>query len=87
MIPEATCRFLRKTRGNTYALAYRAAMCVSAIGRLIALGLAIVPLWIGGRRDTRWGGSIRKWRAILRWSISRHELVKQYYPADSGGAS
>jgi GT2 family glycosyltransferase len=84
MMPEAVWRFLRKTRGTAYAMAYRAAMGLSAAGRLFALGLAVIPLWISGRYNSRWAGSIRKWRAVLRWSVTQHELVKQYYPADSG---
>jgi GT2 family glycosyltransferase len=79
MMPEATLRFLRKTRGDGYALCYRVGMCASALGRLIALALA-VPFCVRGRRNAPWRASCRKWLAVLRWSLRRDELVKKYYP-------
>jgi N-acetylglucosaminyl-diphospho-decaprenol L-rhamnosyltransferase len=79
MMPEATLRFLRKTRGAEYALCYRVVMCASALGRLIALGLA-VTFGVGGCRNPSEAASFRKWLAVLRWSLSRDELVKKYYP-------
>lgn len=74
MMREAIWRFLRKTRGSAYALAYRAAMLTSALGRLGVVGLSNII----GRR--RWSGtSVRKWCAVLRWALNRDQSVAQYY--------
>jgi GT2 family glycosyltransferase len=76
MMREATWRFLRKTRGRAYGLGYRAGMFGSAVGRLVALAFALAF----NRAKTPWKASFRKWLAILRWTLDRDDLVKQYYP-------
>ena len=73
MIPEATCRFLRKTRGTGYSLMYRLTMLVSAIGRLVLLGVA----WITGSGTPSTATSLRKWFSILQWSVRRDGVVEQ----------
>jgi GT2 family glycosyltransferase len=78
MMPEATWRFLRKTRGDRYAGWFRAVIAVSAIGRLAALG-AVVPLCVRGSFRQSWQARGRKWLAVLRWALKRDELVKKYY--------
>lgn len=83
MMPEATWRFLRKTRGHRYALGYRIGMCASALGRLTALGL-VLPVCLNGHRSGWWKAAIRKWLAVLRWSVHQNELVKKYYPTTYG---
>jgi GT2 family glycosyltransferase len=80
MIPEATFRFLRKTRGYAYGLAYRMAMCASGLGRLLLLGLS-QPIWTRYRSRASWKASCDKWLAVLWWSLRRDGLVKQYYSA------
>jgi len=82
MMPEATLRFFRKTRGSGYALLYRLGMCASAVGRLIALGFA-VPVSLRNGRNAAWSASCLKWIAVLRWALSRHALVEKYYPRSS----
>jgi hypothetical protein len=77
MIPEATWRFFRKTRGVGYASAYRTSMCVSA---LIRLGLIQFTRWssnaaVACARQS----SGDKWLAILRWTLGIDGVVSQYY--------
>lgn len=76
MMREAIWRFLRKTRGNAYALVYRIAMLTSAVGRLGVLGIS----WMSGRNSPTRTASSRKWLAVLRWGVHRDEIVKRYYP-------
>jgi GT2 family glycosyltransferase len=79
MMPEATWRFLRKTGGPLHGLAYRLGMCASAVLRLLllAVGSRLRP---GERQNQTWQTSSRKWRSVLRWSLNRDMLVRQYYP-------
>jgi hypothetical protein len=72
MIPEATWRFLRKTRGRAYGLLYRIALLISALGRIIVLQLTR-PF------SPSAGGAVRKWSAVARWSVNRHQMAKDYY--------
>jgi GT2 family glycosyltransferase len=81
MMPEATLRFLRKTRGRGYAGCYRLAMFAAAFARLSALSLAV---FVAGGRNSSTRSSLRKWRAVLRWAAGRDELVKKYYPNATG---
>jgi GT2 family glycosyltransferase len=78
MIPEATWRFLRKTRGNAYALTYRLALLGSAIGRI---GLLQILRALDRRknRSSAWEAAVAKWAAIVRWSLNRDPMVKEYY--------
>ncbi len=78
MMPEATRRFLRKTRGNQYALCYRLSMCAAAVGRLSALALASV-VYLRGSQNASVKAAQRKWLAVLRWSVGRDQLIKKYY--------
>jgi len=78
MMPEATWRFFKKRRGHLYGLGYRAGMLVSAALRLVALGLAW-PLWALVRRPGLPAPSLRKWFAILKWSIGCDHLARRYY--------
>jgi GT2 family glycosyltransferase len=80
MMPEATWRFLRKTRGRAYACGFRIGLCLTAIGRLVLLGFAVAFKRAEKRPD--WVASFRKWFAVLKWSLHRDELVKHYYPGD-----
>jgi hypothetical protein len=68
MMRESLWRFLRKTRGRLYGLAYRGSMLLSALCRLGLLGCLVA--WEGTRRrEKSWADSLRKWRAVLRWSL------------------
>jgi GT2 family glycosyltransferase len=75
MLPEAVRRFLRKTKGEAYSLAYRLMMLLSASGRLCVLG----AVRLGGRgaaTATSW----RKWYAVLQWTVNCDGIVAKYYP-------
>lgn len=61
---RAMVLFLRKTRGTTYALAYRMTMFAVALCRLAVLGIARLVIWHDpGRNSLRW--SLSKWITIL----------------------
>ena len=76
MMREAIWRFLRKTRGRTYAATYRVAMLVAATGRLVLLALP-------GVQPQSASASRQKWQAILKWTIHRDPIVRRFY-SDSG---
>lgn len=68
MMRQSVGLCLRRSHGRTAAVSYRVAMALSACIRLLILALAS-PIW-RRRGDARlWRGSLRKWRAILSWSI------------------
>jgi N-acetylglucosaminyl-diphospho-decaprenol L-rhamnosyltransferase len=78
MMPEATWRFFRKTRGLSYAQAFRIAMTVSAAVRLLLL-LVVAPLAsIRGKRK-RWAATSAKWHCVLKWALKRDSVSRQYY--------
>jgi GT2 family glycosyltransferase len=77
MLREAIWRFLRKTRGRAYALGYRAGMFVTALVRL-ALLVVGYPVHSICRCGSDWAGSLRKWSAVVRWSVFPQELVRQH---------
>lgn len=70
MMPEATFRFLKKTRGPLYGWGYRGAIGLAAVGRLGMLTL---------RPSTRLEASMAKWKAIAKWSLRRDGIVDRYY--------
>jgi len=66
MMRSSVHRFFTLNRGTVAAFAYRLTCAVSALARL----LLILPLLLLGRRIVRHGfGSLRKWMAVLRWSL------------------
>ena len=67
MMRDSVWRFLRKTRGRPYGLAYRATTVIQALLRL-ALLLLLWPLQIW-RKSGPWRASYQKWCAILGWSL------------------
>ena len=77
MMRESIWRFLRKTRGPAYGLLYRISMLFSAFVRLAFLGVRQADRRTHQGYRTS-GSSIEKWRAVLRWSLHREELIKQY---------
>jgi GT2 family glycosyltransferase len=77
MLRESIWRFVRKTRGTGYGAAYRCSMFLAACGRLALITLSI-PLQRLSRRRPTWAGSLRKWRAILFWSLRCPEHVKNH---------
>lgn len=78
MMRESIWRFLTKTRGRGYAWLYRLAMLLCALARLAVLA---ADRRLAGRREGGAGsaaGAAGKWQAVLRWSLSRQALLKQY---------
>lgn len=66
MMRASVHRFIRTHRGRGAAFAYRLSTALVAVVRLLFIG----PLMILGNHVVRHGiGSLRKWLAILRWSI------------------
>jgi N-acetylglucosaminyl-diphospho-decaprenol L-rhamnosyltransferase len=70
MMRESIWRFLRNTRGDAYAIGYRFSMLASALCRLALLSVSMMIQLARGRRKLSYG-SLRKWWAILGWSLSR----------------
>lgn len=73
---ESVWRFMRKTRGKLYGLAYRASTLISAIGRM-ALLVIVLPLHLIQRGRESWNASLRKWKAILAWSLGIEASVRK----------
>jgi N-acetylglucosaminyl-diphospho-decaprenol L-rhamnosyltransferase len=69
MTYRAMLKFYRRTRGRTYAAAYRFAMGCAAVVRLVFLAI-MFPF--GDRLGIRWAAA--KWSTILKWSIGIEQL-------------
>ncbi len=65
---ESISKFLKKTRGGTYAALYRSSMLLAGIIRLIITSLALIPCALIGRYS-RCKVSLTKWSGIVRWSL------------------
>ena len=68
MMRESLWRFMKKNRGNIYGMAYRASILISAIGRLLLL-MILLPLQPIRKSGASWNASLKKWKAILTWSL------------------
>jgi GT2 family glycosyltransferase len=68
MMRESIWRFMKKNRGRIYGSAYRVSVTVSAISRLLLLTL-LLPAQYFGKNSASWKGSLKKWWAILGWSL------------------
>jgi N-acetylglucosaminyl-diphospho-decaprenol L-rhamnosyltransferase len=78
MMRESIWRFMKKTRGNIYGMAYRASTLISAIGRLLLL-MVLLPLQPVRKNGTSWNASLKKWKAILTWSLGLKDM-ESYQP-------
>ena len=85
MMRESTCRLLRKTRGEAYGRRYRLAMGLAAGARIMLLCL-FAPVGLV-TRPASLRGSLRKWSAILNWSLGREGWVNDYDSPQSPSAS
>jgi N-acetylglucosaminyl-diphospho-decaprenol L-rhamnosyltransferase len=77
MTRESVWKFLTKTRGRYYALGYRGSTIFAAAFRLLLLGVLLPVNVIRGK----WGStrnSIRKWAAILSWSVGAETWTRRY---------
>jgi N-acetylglucosaminyl-diphospho-decaprenol L-rhamnosyltransferase len=70
MMRESIWRFLRKSRGAGYAALYRGSTLVAALARLLLLCLTY-PL----RRAPSRRGAMRKWAAVLAWSLKLRQAA------------
>lgn len=75
MMRESIYRLLQMHRGKLVALSYRAALGLSSLVRLPALSLKLAGQKLGGKSLNT--GSLKKWMAILRWSIGGQSWVKR----------
>jgi hypothetical protein len=76
MMLESRWRFFRKTKSISYCWLYRFAMCLSSIVR-IGLAVVVWPIYgLGGRSDLIWN-VIKKWTAILRWTVGGERWSKR----------
>ncbi len=75
MTKESVRRYFHSSRGGMYALLYRVVMAFTAVMRLALLGLVALPMLVrsGGARRLWYG--LRKWAAILRWSLGFERWV------------
>jgi GT2 family glycosyltransferase len=77
MIRESNWRFLRKTRGRFYGVGYRSGTLFSSIARIVVLMMLPAGRIVCQRGDSL-KTSLRKWRAILSWSLGFERWVKTY---------
>ncbi|MBE0540481.1 MAG: glycosyltransferase family 2 protein [Verrucomicrobia bacterium] len=68
MMCDSVWRLFKKTRGRLYGLAYRVAMLVSAVVRLAVL-VVLFPAVQARRHRQAWRAAIRKWNAVMAWSL------------------
>jgi GT2 family glycosyltransferase len=71
---RAMVQLFRKMRGRVYAFAYRVAMGVVAIGRLVLLVL-LMPFGniLGDRESLKF--SLEKWKTVLKWAVGWQNAV------------
>jgi N-acetylglucosaminyl-diphospho-decaprenol L-rhamnosyltransferase len=84
MMRESIWQFLRRTRGAYAGIFYRWAMALAAIFRLGLLGV-LMPIQAVRRPARIFPSPIRKWWAILPWSVHRQEQIRDCYRAASSG--
>ena len=77
MVPESVSRLLRKTRGEAYRTAYRWALSIAALLRLLVIAISY-PAGLVTRRTVQWNAVFRKWVAVLRWGLGLEAWVKRY---------
>ena len=82
MMRESNLRFLRKTRGKFYALGYRGTTLLCAIARIVLVTILLRGRLVRQGGDT-WKASLRKWRALLAWSLGFENWAK-HSPGDGG---
>ena len=66
MIRESVCRFFRLNHGALTAFCYRATTGLAALVRLPLVGCVAIAKQISGKKNF---GAVKKWFAILRWSL------------------
>ncbi|HVN94218.1 MAG TPA: glycosyltransferase family 2 protein [Terracidiphilus sp.] len=69
MVQRAMLRFFRRNHGKTYAMGFRLAMGISAVGRLVILLLARP---FSHKQKIQWAAE--KWSIVLKWSLGFKQL-------------
>lgn len=77
MMRESVYRFLTKARGKWYSAGYRYSLALSALGRL-ALLLVLLPVKMVRGEVTAAKEPIRRWLAILKWTVGLQQWVAKY---------
>ena len=77
MMTESVYRFLKKFRGSPYGLSYRMSLSLFAVLRLLLL-LIVFPVRFLQGKFAAARGSVRKWLAILRWTLGLERWVSNY---------
>ena len=77
MMRESNLLLMKKNRGVIYSNVYRASSLISALCR-IAILIILLPLYNIQQRKGAWRTSIRKWIAILFWSLGFKEFILKY---------
>jgi N-acetylglucosaminyl-diphospho-decaprenol L-rhamnosyltransferase len=77
MMRESVWRFLKKFRGGFYAAVFRASVALGAIFRLLLL-LILFPIRLVQGRKKIARDAIRRWTAILKWTIGIEQSVKDF---------
>jgi GT2 family glycosyltransferase len=77
MMRESVYRFLVKVRGWWYGQGFRASLALGAVGRLLALVL-VFPVRLALGEASGAANSIRKWLAILKWTLGMQTWVAKY---------
>ena len=77
MARESLRRFFEHRRGAWYARSYRLALALSAAPRCLLLACAwVLGRMVGSRRGA--GNNLKKWLAILRWTVGWETWVHKY---------
>ncbi len=76
---ESICRFLRKTRGDSYAHLYKLSMLLSGVTRLSVIVLTMLPAVVIGKYS-RCRASFMKWISIVRWTLGKETWAGQKIP-------
>jgi len=82
MIREAVWEFLRASRTEWYALAYRATTCLAAVTRIAVLCLLRFPTFSHEIRSRATYRS-HKWTKVLRWCVGLEGWAHGYKPVSS----
>lgn len=77
MMRESVYRFLVKIRGHFYGTGFRISMAVCALFRLLIL-LLMLPINYCRGRSGRVLVALRKWSAILKWTLGMQRWVAKY---------
>jgi GT2 family glycosyltransferase len=84
MIREALRTYLAKNHGASHALRYRFLIAIAAILRLPLLAVTIPANRLLGRKFQNSKNSLRKWWAVLSWSLGFEKWSKEHFKTHDG---